>query len=148
MILITSHKNLDFDGLAAMAAASKLYKNSVLYMPWNLGKTVKKFHTFYKYNFKLFKDKDIDFEKVEKVIIVDGMMRVLSPVLRRLIAKKKLPVILYDHHYMDEKITGSGVKKINIKYGACTTYLVEELFEKNIEISKEEAMLFMLGIYS
>jgi len=53
MILITSHKNLDFDGLAAMAAASKLYKNSVLYMPWNLGKTVKKFHTFYKYNFKI-----------------------------------------------------------------------------------------------
>ncbi|MFP4466416.1 MAG: CBS domain-containing protein [Candidatus Goldiibacteriota bacterium] len=148
MVIITSHKNLDFDGLAAMVAASKLYENSVLYMPWNLNKPVKKFHTFYKYKFRLLKDRDIDFSRVEKVVIVDGMTRVISPALRKLIDGKKTEVIVYDHHNMDDRITGKNVKKIDITYGACTTYLVEELFERNIEITKEEAMLFMLGMYS
>ena len=76
------------------------------------------------------------------------MMRVASPKLKALIEKKGVGVIQYNHHYMEDTLKSSDVKEINISYGACTTYLVEELINREIEITKEEALLYLLGIFA
>ncbi|PKL92589.1 MAG: hypothetical protein CVV21_02180 [Candidatus Goldiibacteriota bacterium HGW-Goldbacteria-1] len=148
MKLITSHFNLDFDGLASMVAASKLNEGAVMYLPWSFGPEVRRFYTFFKHKFKVLKEKDIDFSKVEKVIIVDAMSRVLSPALKKIIEEKSIETVIYDHHMTEDKISGGNVKIIKTAYGACTTYFVEELLNKGIEISQDEAMLFMLGIFA
>ena len=114
MILITSHQNLDFDGLASMVAASKMYRNTVLYMPWSFSKTVKRFYTFFKHKFSIKKDRDIDFSQAAKVIIVDGMMKAVSPKLKNIIEKKKVYVRQYNHHYMENILNSSNINTINI----------------------------------
>jgi len=148
MILITSHPNTDFDGLASMVAASKLYENSVMYMPWTLSPVVKKFHTLFKYRYSLSRDKDVDFNKIQSVVIVDAMPRVLPFGLKDVILNKKVKVCVYTHHPTDEKTDIPDAEVINIKYGACTTYFVEQLINKNVEINQDDALLFLLGIYS
>ncbi|HPI02745.1 MAG TPA: CBS domain-containing protein [Candidatus Goldiibacteriota bacterium] len=148
MKIITSHYNLDFDGLASMVAASKLNEGAVMYLPWSFGPEVRRFYTFFKHRFKILKDKDVDFSKAEKVIIVDAMSRVLSPQLKKVIEEKNLETIIYDHHSMEDKLNGQNIRTVKINYGACTTYFVEELLNRGIEITNEEAMLFMLGIFA
>ncbi len=148
MTLITSHYNADFDALASMVAASKLYKDSVLYMPWDLSKAVKKFFTFYKNMLPLKREKEVDFSLVDRVVIVDAMMRVASPELKKFIDEKNPEVIIYDHHFMEDNLDIKAARMIKINYGACTTHMVQELIENKIEISKDEALLYLLGIFS
>lgn len=48
MDIITSHNALDFDGLAAMVAAGKLYPAAVKVFSGTLSRNVKKFMALYK----------------------------------------------------------------------------------------------------
>ncbi len=131
-----------------MAAASGFYNDSVMYMPWSMSREVKRFYTLFKHVFPLKKNRDIDFSKVTKVVIVDSSVKALSPALRELADKKKIDLIRYDHHYGQEQPGEQGVKSVNIPCGACVTYFAGRLIEDNAEITKEEALLFLLGIYS
>ncbi|HDQ25157.1 MAG TPA: CBS domain-containing protein [bacterium] len=148
MILITSHPNLDFDGLASMAAASKMHKDSVLFMPWALSPAVKRFHTFYRHSFPLKKEKEIDYGEVKKIVIVDASLRVLTPRLKALVDSGRAEAIIYDHHLRESGETAPNIKYAEIDSGACVTHFVTELLERRAEISADEALLFLLGIYS
>jgi len=148
MILVTTHLNTDFDALASMAAACRLYPGAVMMPPGGLSKEVSRFHTFYRHRFPVAKEKDIDFASVTQVVIVDAMMRVMTPQIRKLVEEKKVKTLIYDHHFMEDRISGDNVEYIKTGYGACTTYMVEELIHRGLEIAPEEALLFLLGIYS
>ncbi len=148
MVLITTHLNVDFDALASMVAASKLNPGSIMMSPGGFSKEVSRFQTFYRHCFPVKKEKDIDFSSVTQIIIVDAMMKVLTPQLKKIIEEKKIKTTVYDHHFREEKIGGENVEYIKTAYGACTTYFVEEIIHKGLEISPEEALLFLLGIYS
>ena len=72
MRLITSHINADFDSLASMIAASKLYPDALLTFPGSQEKNVREFIAqtlLYRYEFQ--KARNIDLARVDTLIVVD-----------------------------------------------------------------------------
>ncbi len=145
--VITAHANADFDALAAMVAASKLYPDSVLIFPGSQEKTLRNFYIqsmTYLFNFRNFKD--IDPDSVKLLVVVDTRQRSRLPHVRPLLDKKDLVIHAYDHHPdSDEDL--AAYKSVVLPWGSTTAILVRDMVEKGIEISGEEATVLGLGIY-
>jgi tRNA nucleotidyltransferase (CCA-adding enzyme) len=69
--IITSHNALDFDGLASMVGASKLYPGAVMVFSGTVSKNIKQFMALYKDSLAIKTPKEIDLEEVARVIMVD-----------------------------------------------------------------------------
>ena len=145
MKLITSHQNLDFDGIASMVACSKLYPDAVMAFSGNLEQEVKRFFSFYKNVLPIKFSNKIKNEHVEELILVDIHTSDRIGKFDEII--NNLPVTIYDHHFPNDKAI-PGATLVMKPYGATVTILLEELREKQIPINPFEATLFALGIYA
>ncbi len=145
--VITAHLNADFDALAAMVAASKLYPHSVLIFP---GTQEENLHDFYinsiMYLFNFQNIKDIDIESVQTLVVCDTRQKSRLSHIALLLERKNLDIHVYDHHpNTDDDILAS---KLNVRpWGSTTAILVKEIKKKKVQINNEEATLFGLGIY-
>lgn len=144
MEIITTHTNADFDAVAAMLAAKKLYPEARLIFPGTQERNVKTFIA--QHNIESDKIKDIPYDQVKRLIIVDcknaGRIGKLSEVLKN----KDLSLHIYDHHPIAPGDLRGEVEIIE-DVGATITIFVEILKKKNISISQTEATLFATGIY-
>ena len=147
MQVVTSHINADFDTLASMLAAKKLYPDAVLTFPGSLEKNLRDF--FEKSSFYLFeieKIKNINMDDVERLILVDIRQATRIGKFAEIINRPGLDIHIYDHHPKSpDDIHGSV--EVTHAYGATTTILVHIIKEKGIELTPEEATVLMLGIY-
>ncbi len=146
MEIITSHRRTDFDGLAAMVAAKKLHPQGVMVFSGKLTNNVKEFMSLYKDRITIKRAKDIEKDKVERVIMVDTRVAFRISSLTTLIEKQEIDVLIYDHHF-ERKKSIDYAREIIEEVGATTTMLVKRLKVKNIKITSFEATLFALGIY-
>lgn len=145
--IITSHINADFDAIASMLAAQKLYPNSVIIFPGSQEKNLRDFfiHSM-SYLFNMADAASIDFSKTKKLVIVDTRQKNRLTQVSELLEKKDIQIEIYDHHpAMKEDLTGSF--EIIRKTGATITILSALLQEKNISINPDEATVMALGIY-
>ena len=69
MDLITTHLNADFDGLASMVAARKLYPGAVLVLPGGAQESVRGFLATH--HLDISRLKDVALERVRRLILVD-----------------------------------------------------------------------------
>ncbi|MCE7794159.1 CBS domain-containing protein [Salipaludibacillus sp. CUR1] len=146
MQVIVSHTNLDFDGLASMIAAKKLYPEAEIIMPSKVSSEVNHFLAIYKDTFPFKRLKDTDWERVEEVIMVDtNSPSRLGDIRQHLPHAVKYAV--YDHHPETEETVQFHEGKIE-KTGAAVTILSELIKEKNLPVSPFEATVFSLGVYS
>ncbi|MEK7803396.1 MAG: CBS domain-containing protein, partial [Deltaproteobacteria bacterium] len=147
MQVITSHVNADFDTLASMLAAKKLYPDAVLTFPGSLEKNLRDF--FEKSTFHLFdveKVKNIRMDEVTRLILVDIRQAARIGKFAEIINKPGLDIHIYDHHPKSpDDIRGSV--EVTYPYGATTTILTHIIKEKGIPLTPEEATVLMLGIY-
>ncbi|WP_319543979.1 CBS domain-containing protein [uncultured Pseudodesulfovibrio sp.] len=145
--VITAHANADFDALAAMVAASKLYPDAVLIFPGSQESNLRNFFiesTTYLFNFKAFKD--IDPSSVELLVVVDTRQRSRIPHVRPVLDNPNLRIHLYDHHPdSDEDLPAE--KSVVKFWGATTSIIVDEIRERGLTLNIEEATLLGLGIY-
>ncbi|MFZ5989965.1 MAG: CBS domain-containing protein, partial [Bacillota bacterium] len=147
MEIITGHINIDFDCLASILAAGKLYPQAQMVLPGVIGRDVREFLNLYRDTFDFKLSKEIDIEKVSRLIIVDTHSKSrIGEEFRDIITRPGVDIIVYDHHPHCEDGIEAGVRHI-ADVGANTTLLVEEIINKNIEISSLEATVFALGIY-
>ncbi|HWQ71864.1 MAG TPA: CBS domain-containing protein [Desulfitobacteriaceae bacterium] len=145
MDIILSHKQPDFDALASMVAAQKLYPDSVLTYDGKFNSYVQDFLALYKDRLALKKPQDLKIELITRVILVDTYdLNRTGSLGEKLIKKSGLQVDIYDHHPYAGS-TGSGICIEQV--GACTTLLVEKLAGSGLPLSGFEATLFALGIY-
>ena len=147
MKVITTHFNADFDALSSMVAAKKLYPDAVFVFPGSQEKSVRDFlirSTVYFMN--IAKMKEIDYDKVDTLILVDTKQKSRIGDLARLVDEGRAKVHVYDHHPpTDDDIDGEV--KVTGASGACVSILIDLLRKKGIDISPEEATIMMLGIY-
>ncbi|MBP1730663.1 MAG: domain containing protein [Deltaproteobacteria bacterium] len=147
MKIITTHLNADFDALSSMVAAKKLYPDASLVFPGSQEKSVRDFlirSTLYFLD--IAKPKDIDYSKVDTLILVDTKQRKRIGELGRLLDDKNVMVHVYDHHPpTDDDVKGEVY--VTGSTGACVSMLVSLLKQTDVEISPEEATVMMLGIY-
>lgn len=146
MILVTSHIGSDFDSLASMVAASKLYDGALLSFSGSAGRTVREFLKRFPGRWEVLTPRKITLGDVELLVVVDARSRSRIGAFAPLLDRPGLKVHLYDHHppAQDEI---EAEKKVIEPVGAVTTLLVEILLREGIPISPQEATLFVMGIY-
>ena len=147
LTIITTHINADFDALASMLAAQKLYPDSMAVFPGSQEKNLRNF--FIKsmvYLFNMADIKDIDLDNVKKLVLVDTRQASRIGKLSAILDRPDVDIHIYDHHPpMSSDIKGHY--EIHCATGATVTILTEILKEKEIEISPDEATILCLGIY-
>ncbi|PKL49623.1 MAG: hypothetical protein CVV37_07575 [Nitrospira bacterium HGW-Nitrospira-1] len=145
MKIITSHINADFDSLASMIAAKKVYPDALIVFPGSQERKVRDFIEVFD-PVKINRLKDIDTEKVDTLIIVDTKQRGRLGPLAGLLENKNLTIHIYDHHPMEKEDIRGEVEKIE-NIGATATLFVELLKGKKLHPSPMEATILALGIY-
>ncbi len=144
MIAILTHRQMDFDALASMVAAQKLYPQSVMVVDGKSNPYVQDFVALAKDRLPFQRLQDIDWAEVHKIVLVDthDLNRAAGLKLNNVL--DKIPIEIFDHHPYE----GPIVKGMSIEgLGSCATLLVEKLEAMEIPLSGFEATLFALGIY-
>jgi len=146
MQIITTHIGTDFDALASMVAARKLYPGASICFPGSLSREVKLFMHLYGKLIPHVKVEEVDLDKVTRLIIVDTRWIDRIGVFGELVGRKSVEIHIYDHHPSHcGDIEGDG--GICKEVGANISILTKLIKERNIFISPAEASLFTLGIY-
>ncbi len=145
MDIILAHKQPDFDALASMVAAQKLYPDSVLVMEGKSNPYVQDFLALSKDRLPLRKPQDLQIEWITRVILVDTHeLRRTGTLGEQLAQIAGINVEIYDHHpYIGPVGPCICIEPV----GACTTILIEKLVGLGLPLSSFEATLFALGIY-
>ncbi len=143
MNLIITHENGDFDALAAVVAASKLYPESVVIMPEPLQPNVRSFINLYRDLLPLIDPRELP-EKIDQVIVIDTNRRDRLGKWAELLDQAD-SVIVYDHHPGTEDL---GADQVFIEeVGATTTIILEIIRQHKMKLTDFEATLFTIGIY-
>jgi tRNA nucleotidyltransferase (CCA-adding enzyme) len=145
--VITTHINADFDALASMLAAQKLYPESVVVFPGSQEKNLRNF--FIKsmvYLFNIADLKDIDLKKIKKLILVDTKHAHRIGKLSSILNTPDLNIHIYDHHPPSANDI-QGHYHVYSPTGANVTILIEIIREKKIDLTPDEATIMCLGIY-
>ena len=144
MKAIIAHPNLDFDALASMAAAQKLYPDAVLVTVGKLRSGVRDYLAIHGSFLEI--RNYIDKKEIDTLIMVDTRSEKRLQEFREVLDNDDLRVIVYDHHEnADDDIEGAQIHFESL--GANVTQLVERIRERGIEISPREATTYALGIY-
>ena len=146
MEVIISHQSTDFDSLAAMVAAKKIYKDAFLVFTGAIERNVRKFISIYGDLIEITPLKKIKIEEINKLIIVDTRIKRRIGPFANVINKRDLEIHIYDHHPSTADDIKGDINAIE-EVGATTTIMLKKIRKMNLEISPIEATLFALGIY-
>jgi len=147
MDVITTHINADFDSLASMLAAKKLYPGAVLVFPGSQERSLRDFfiHSTL-YSFEVERIKNIDLQEVRRLILVDTRQISRIGKFAELLSRPDLEIHIYDHHPPSSEDLHGSLEAIS-EVGATVTLLLDILEKRGIEITPDEATVMMLGIY-
>jgi len=146
MELIISHISADFDALASMAAAQKLYPRAKLVFTGTPEQAVKDFMNLYKDFIKVEYIRSPEKMNITRLIIVDCRNPNRLGDFRNIVNSPKVEVHIYDHHPPNIESIKGDVNVIE-EVGATVTILMKRIIEKKIYLSPLEATLLTLGIY-
>ncbi len=138
--VILTHENADFDAVAALVGAAKLYPDALPVLPRKINRNVRHFLTLYGADLPLVQAEELR-GTIERVTLVDTQSAVTLKGM-----SKKLRVQIIDHHTLARELK-PGWRYSGEQVGAVTTLLVEQIIAQGCSISPIEATLFLLGIY-
>jgi tRNA nucleotidyltransferase (CCA-adding enzyme) len=147
LTVITTHINADFDAVASMLAAQKLFPDALVVFPGSQEKNLRNFFiNSMVYLFNMVNIKDIDFSSVKRLVLVDTKQPGRIGKIASLLDTPDLEIQIYDHHpAMPNDIEGDV--EINELTGSTVTILTHILKDKGIDITADEATIMCLGIY-
>ncbi len=141
MEVILTHENADFDAIASLLAASKLFPAATAVLPRRVNRNGRAFLALYGAELPFVKPDDLTGGKIKRAILVDTQGLTTLRGMGR-----DLQVDIIDHHELDRELpdnwTFSGEP-----LGATTTLLVEEISARSLKLTGIEATLLLLGIY-
>jgi len=144
MQVITTHLNADFDCLASMMAAKKLYPEAYLVLSGSTEGLVEDFLKEQSPLLEFTRIKDVPLDQVKLLVVVDTHAPERIGIFAPLMDNPSVEVHIYDHHPEPEiKVSQAVIKN----RGASTTILHEILLAKNVPLTTEECTLMVLGIY-
>ena len=145
--IITTHMNADFDALASMLAAQKLYPKAQVVFPGSQEKNLKNFFiSSMVYLFNMIDINKIDMKQVSRLILVDTRQASRIGKLAAVLENPEVDIHLYDHHPQTENDI-RGHHEVHDLTGANVTILVEIIRKKRIKVTPDEATVMCLGIY-
>lgn len=147
MDVITTHISADFDALASMIAARKLYPDAVLAFPGAQEKSIRDFllqSTAYLLDIR--KARSIDIDSIDRLVLVDIRQKSRIGPFAPLVDRDGVEIHIYDHHPPAPDDIRGSVEVIR-PCGSTTAILCGILQERGLDISPDEATVMMLGIY-
>ena len=147
MIVITGHNMLDFDALASMTAARKLYPTAELAFSGLIAKSVQEFAALYKDLLDIKDIKTMDQTKIKQLVVVDTANPKRLPGFENLLEQPGLVLHVYDHHEPRPGDLEGDFRQVEA-VGAAATLLVEHIRAAAVELSEFEATVIALGIYA
>jgi tRNA nucleotidyltransferase (CCA-adding enzyme) len=99
LTVITTHINADFDALASMLAAQKLYPDSLVIFPGSQEKNLRNFFIqSMVYLLNIANVKDIDFKAISRLVLVDTRQPHRIGKFAAILDRPGLDVHIFDHH--------------------------------------------------
>ena len=146
MDVIATHSNADFDGLASMIAAHKLFPEAQLVLPAGGQEAVRNFLAVH--DLDISKLKDIDLSQITRLVLVDTQDPDRIGALKSCIENPTVEVVVFDHHpEPDSSLVDRSKQSVIESIGATTTLLVEQLRRRHIPVTPFEATVMALGLY-
>ncbi len=142
MQVILTHEQSDFDAVASQLGAFLLQDSVFAVLPQTLNRNVREFLRLYAADLPFIPSGDLPKESITAVTLVDTQSLITIKGL-----KKKTRIFVIDHHKKKKNLPPDWEFN-QVESGACTTFFIEQLIEKNNRsLSIIEATLFLLGIY-
>jgi len=139
--VILTHENADFDAVASLLGASKLFPAAIPVLPRRINRNGRAFLALYGAELPFVEPDDLPRGRIERAILVDTQN------LTRLKGMKgEIRVDIIDHHERDPELPEDWTF-FGTTLGATTTMLVEEISARALKLSGVEATLLLLGIY-
>lgn len=146
MDVIATHNNADFDGLASMVAARKLFPEAKLVLPGGGQEAVRNFLAVH--NLDITKLKDIDLSQITRLVLVDTQEPDRIGTLKSCVENPLVEVVVFDHHIEPHTFRTDRSKQSVIEsVGATTTLLIEQLRRRHLAVTPFEATVMALGLY-
>ncbi len=145
MQVVTTHKNTDFDALASVIGATLLYPNSVGVIPNSVNNNVAKFLSTHKTAFNLILPREVRFDKVSRLIVVDTDQWRRLDQFDELKKRDDLEIFLFDHH-----VNGGDIEAdlhCQEAVGATVTLLVREMKRRKMELNPLVSTVMLIGLY-
>ena len=146
MDVILGHVNVDFDALASMVAAKKLYPEAVMVFAGSVNRNVREFITLHGDVLEFMDPRALDVEAISRLIVVDNRIADRLGEFKEVTARPGVEVFVYDHHPPSAHDM-AGVKDHSELVGSTTTVLVKIIRSKGMPVTPFEATLFALGIH-
>jgi len=146
MQVITTHFSADFDCMAAMVAAHKLYPEAKMVFSGSMERPLQEYLKALNPPFQFSRIKDVVLDQVTRLIVVDTQDPERIGIFKNLLNKERVEVHVYDHH-LDVANPLKADRSVIRKRGSSATILCEELAERGVDLSPEECTLMALGIY-
>ncbi len=143
MELILTHSNTDFDALASLVAAARLFPGALPVLPHRLNQNLRDFMAAYEAQLPLVLPDALPREPVARIILVDTQQ---VPALPVPVGPFHPSVEIIDHHPLARELE-ENEHWLGATAGATTTLLVGRLLESGESVTPLEANLFLLGIY-
>lgn len=146
MLIATTHKHTDFDGLASVIAATIIYPGCVGVVPKAVNRNVGQFLSTHKTAFNIILPNEISHEEVSKLIVVDTNQWHRLDRMEKFRDSDSLEIDLWDHHMMGEgniRATWSCREHI----GATVTLLIREMIKRQIHLSPLVSTTLLIGLY-
>jgi tRNA nucleotidyltransferase (CCA-adding enzyme) len=141
MRIIVTHEQADFDALASLLGAYLLDESAIPVLPRRMNRNVRAYITLYGAELPFVDPHDLPNEPVESVCLVDTQTMAS---LRGVGAETQVHIV--DHHPIRADIPPAWTISSE-DVGATTTIFVEDLQERDDDISMIHATTLLLGIY-
>ncbi len=146
MELISTHINADFDALASVVAASRLYPRARLLFPGSQERNVREFLRETRFPLHAERLKGFSLDRVDRLVLVDVKRITRIGPIRGIVGRAGLEVHIYDHHPAHPKDIAGSLEVLR-EVGATTTILLDLLRQQELPLTPQETTLFALGIY-
>lgn len=143
--VISTHINADYDAIASMLAAHKLYPDSVVVFPGSHEKNMTRFFiSSLVYLFNMVDVSAINRMNIERFVLVDTRQKGRLGVIQNFL--ENCDIHIYDHHPASENDIRGSLEIIR-ETGSTTSILVDLIRENHISVTADEATIMALGIY-
>lgn len=151
MKLVTSHETTDFDALASCVALQKLYPGATIGLSGGFAANVHQYLTLHSDRFRTHRCQDLDLSQVDMLVVTDvrkrGRLAHVDPIIERAAGNpRSVRIVVWDHHPSSPDDLHADEEHVQ-PVGSVTTLVVEELRMRGVEVDREEATLFSLGIH-
>ena len=145
--VITTHLNADFDAMASMVAAKKLYPNAVQVFPGSQERNLRDFFirsSFYFLDFA--RSRNVPPEEIKRLILVDTRQSSRIGKFAEAAISGVVDIHVYDHH-PDSPDDVHGSLEVVEMTGSTTAILTRIIRRRGLELTPQEATIMALGIY-